>query len=66
MPKSTGELEQRVIKAYETARLEKKPILAKIAREYTVNCVAESARENRLAAPIRLSIRPLMSIKRNL
>jgi hypothetical protein len=36
MPKSTGELEQRVIKAYEAARLEKSPNLAKIAREYGV------------------------------
>jgi hypothetical protein len=36
MPKSTGELEQHVIKAYEAARLEKNPNLAKITREYGV------------------------------
>jgi hypothetical protein len=36
MPESTRELEQRVIKAYEAAGLEKSPNLANIAREYGV------------------------------
>jgi hypothetical protein len=36
MPKLTGELEQRVNKAYEAARVKKTANLAKITREYGV------------------------------
>ncbi|THC88081.1 hypothetical protein EYZ11_012472 [Aspergillus tanneri] len=36
MPRSTGELEKRVLEACKAASKEKKPNLAKIAREYGV------------------------------